>query len=116
MIWTITFYNDKVEVEILALPPGILASFLRITELIETFGPDLGRPHIAPLGQGLFEIHAKGRVGIARSFFCIPLNKNGRTLKPSENNSCAPYTTSSKLNHFFKMSYITYMESTVSHK
>lgn len=70
MTWTITFYNGKVEAETLALPSGVLASFLRITELIETFGPNLGRPHTAPLGQGLFEIRAKGREGIARSVFC----------------------------------------------
>jgi phage-related protein len=70
MPWTITFYSTRVERETLALPPGILASFLRIAELIEEFGPDLGRPHTAPLGQGLFEIRAKGREGIARSVFC----------------------------------------------
>jgi len=33
-------------------------------------GPHLGKPHTAPLGKGLFEIRAKGREGIARSFFC----------------------------------------------
>lgn len=70
MTWTITFYSQKVEEETLALPAGILANFLRITELIEEFGPNLGRPHTAPLGQGLFEIRAKGREGIARSVFC----------------------------------------------
>ncbi|MGF1456222.1 MAG: type II toxin-antitoxin system RelE/ParE family toxin [Alphaproteobacteria bacterium] len=70
MEWSITFYNGKVEEETLALPAGILASFLRIAELIEEFGPDLGRPHTAPLGKGLFEIRAKGREGIARSLFC----------------------------------------------
>jgi phage-related protein len=70
MAWTITFYSEKVEAETLALPPGILANFLRITELIEEFGPNLGRPHTAPLGQGLFEIRAKGREGVARSVFC----------------------------------------------
>ena len=68
--WTITFYSEKVEEKTLELPPGILASFLRITELIEEFGPNPGRPHTAPLGQGLFEIRAKGREGIARSVFC----------------------------------------------
>ena len=66
MPWTITFYSTRVERETLALPSAILASFLRIAELIEEFGPDLGRPHTAPLGQGLFEIRAKGREGIAR--------------------------------------------------
>ena len=70
MPWKISFYSETVEEEALDLPPGILASFLRITELIEEFGPDLGRPHTAPLGQGLFEIRAKGREGIARSIFC----------------------------------------------
>ena len=70
MRWTITFYSEKVEAETLALPPSILANFLRITELIEEFGPNLGRPHTAPLGQGLFEIRAKGREGVARSVFC----------------------------------------------
>jgi phage-related protein len=70
MGWRITFYSAKVEKETLALPAGILANFLRVVELIEEFGPDLGRPHTAPLGQGLFEIRAKGREGIARSVFC----------------------------------------------
>jgi phage-related protein len=43
---------------------------LRIVELIEEFGPALGRPHTAPLGEGLFEIRATGREGIARALFC----------------------------------------------
>lgn len=70
MVWTISFYSEKVEKEALALPKGILANFLRVAELIEEFGPDLGRPHTAPLGQGLYEIRAKGKEGIARSVFC----------------------------------------------
>jgi phage-related protein len=75
MTWTITFFNEKVEEETLALPPGILANFLRIVELIQEFGPDLGRPHTAPLGRGLFEIRAKGREGISRSVFCTAKNR-----------------------------------------
>ncbi|HEX5045735.1 MAG TPA: type II toxin-antitoxin system RelE/ParE family toxin [Gammaproteobacteria bacterium] len=70
MSWKVTFYSPKVEQETLDLPAGVLASFLRIAELICEFGPDLGRPHTAPLGHGLFEIRAKGREGIARSVFC----------------------------------------------
>jgi hypothetical protein len=38
MTWKISFYNDKVEEETLALPVGILASFLRIAELRPRFG------------------------------------------------------------------------------
>ena len=70
MTWRITFYSEKVEAQTLALPNGILANFLRTVELIEEFGPDLGRPHTAPIGKGIFEIRAKGREGIARSVFC----------------------------------------------
>lgn len=70
MSWSISFYNSKVEQQTLELPPGVLANFLRITELIVEFGPNLGRPYTAPLGDGLFEIRAKGREGIARSLFC----------------------------------------------
>ena len=75
MQWIVTFYSEKVKRKALALPPGILANFLRVTELIETFGPDLGRPHTAPLGRGLFEIRAKGREGIARAVFCTVKNR-----------------------------------------
>ena len=73
MRWTVSFYSQRVERETVLLPASILANFLRlrIVELIVEFGPDLGRPHTAPLGDGLFEIRAKGREGIARSLFCV---------------------------------------------
>ncbi|WP_007195815.1 type II toxin-antitoxin system RelE/ParE family toxin [Hoeflea phototrophica] len=70
MNWKVTFYSAKVEKEALNLPKSILANFLRIVDLIEEFGPDLGRPHTAPLSSGLFEIRAKGKEGISRSVFC----------------------------------------------
>lgn len=71
MTWTVTFYSERVEREILDLPLGIQASLFRTFRLIREFGPSIGRPLTAPLGQGLFEIRAKGREGIARSVFCI---------------------------------------------
>lgn len=75
MTWAISFYSEKVEAETLALPSGILANLLRTLELIREFGPTLGRPHTAPLKNGLFEIRAKGREGIARSVFCTVKNQ-----------------------------------------
>jgi phage-related protein len=71
MSWKVIFYSDKVEKETLALPAGILADLLHILEMIEELGPNLGKPHTAPMGDGLFEIRAKGREGIGRSFFAI---------------------------------------------
>ena len=49
---------------------GIQANFTYILELIAELVPNLGKPHTAPLGKGLFEIRSKGREGISRSFFC----------------------------------------------
>ncbi len=70
MRWKITFINTKAEQEAMSFPAGVLAHFLHILELIEEFGPTLGRPHTAPMGSGLFEIRAKGREGIGRALFC----------------------------------------------
>jgi phage-related protein len=70
MPWVITFYNKKIEAQTLTFPAGILANFLHIIELIEEFGPNLGKPHTSAMGKGLFEIRAKGKEGIGRSFFC----------------------------------------------
>ena len=71
MNWKVTYYSEKVQQETFALPKGVLAHFLQITELIEEFGPDLGRSHTAPLGGGLFEIRARAREGTGRSVFCV---------------------------------------------
>ena len=70
MTWKVEFFNEMVAKQTLAFPKSILADFLRVVELIEEFGPAIGRPHTAPLGKGLFEIRAKGREGIGRSIFC----------------------------------------------
>ncbi len=71
MKWHISFYSHKVESETLSFPTGILANFLHIAEMIEEFGPALGVPYTKPLGDGLFEVRAKGKEGIGRSFFCM---------------------------------------------
>jgi phage-related protein len=75
MSWTITYLNRKVEEETLAFPTGILANLLHILEMIEELGPAIGKPYTAPMGDGLFEIRAKGREGIGRSLFCMLKDK-----------------------------------------
>ena len=70
MSWKITFYSDRVEAEIQALPAGLVARFVRYAERMEIFGPDLGMPHTRPMGDGLFELRLKAAEGIARVFFC----------------------------------------------
>lgn len=73
--WTFTFYSDRVEAEILALPAGFLARFIRYAEKIEVYGPDLGMPHTKAMGDGLFELRLKSAEGIARVFYCTLVGK-----------------------------------------
>ena len=68
--WNVTFYNQRVEDEIIALPAGLLARFLKYAETMETFGPDLGMPHTRAMGGGLLELRLKAAEGIARVFYC----------------------------------------------
>jgi len=75
MNWKVTFYNTKVESETLDFPSGILANFLHIAEMMETLGPNLGRPYVGSLGSGLYEIRAKGKEGIGRSLYCTVTGK-----------------------------------------
>lgn len=69
MIWTITYYNDSVQEEILAMPAGFLGRYLRYTDRMEVYGPDLGMPHTRAMGEGLFELRLKSAEGIARVFY-----------------------------------------------
>src|SRR5712691_1873057 len=63
---------DAAAEELGELPDDMQARFLRIAELLEAHGPfEVGRPHVAPLGNGLWEIRMRGRSGIARASFEI---------------------------------------------
>ena len=70
MNYIIQFYSERVRKDILGWPSGISASFARITEQMVESGPNLGMPYTKALGNGLFEIRAKGPEGIGRAFFC----------------------------------------------
>lgn len=59
MAWTVRFYSDRVESEILKLPAGFVARFVRYAERLELYGPDLGMPHTKAMGEGLFELCLK---------------------------------------------------------
>lgn len=75
MNWTITYYSEAVQTGILSLPPGLLARYLRYTDRMETYGPDLGMPHTRVMGQGLFELRLKASEGIARVLYCTVIGR-----------------------------------------
>jgi phage-related protein len=73
--WTISYYSDTVQDEILDLPAGYLARYLRYADRMEVYGPDLGMPHTRAMGDGLFELRLKAGEGIARVFYCTMLGR-----------------------------------------
>ncbi len=75
MNWTITYYSDSVQEEILAMPAGFLARYLRCADRMEVYGPDLGMPHTRTMGGGLCELRLKAADGIARVFYCTVAGK-----------------------------------------
>jgi len=68
--WTIVYYSEALQEEILAMPAGFLGRYLRYTDRMEVYGPDLGMPHTRAMGDGLFELRLKAPEGIARVLYC----------------------------------------------
>ena len=69
-MWQIEYYSKRVEQQVLAMPDGLLARYLRLLDMMEEFGPDLGMPHTRTMGEGLLELRVKSKEGIARVFYC----------------------------------------------
>jgi phage-related protein len=74
-MWTIEYYSERVQNEIYDLPTSIGVRYVRMTDLLIEFGPNLGMPHTRAMGDGLFELRVKGREGIARVFYCTVIGQ-----------------------------------------
>ncbi|MFN0299206.1 MAG: type II toxin-antitoxin system RelE/ParE family toxin, partial [Burkholderiales bacterium] len=70
MDYTITYYSETVQTDILNLPDTLAARYIVLTRRMVALGPNLGEPHTKAFGEGLFELRLKGAEGIARVFFC----------------------------------------------
>jgi phage-related protein len=75
VVYTITYYSEGVQAEILNLPDTLAARYIVLTRRISVFGPNLGEPHTKAFGGGLFELRLKGAEGIARVFFCTLVDR-----------------------------------------
>ena len=75
MNWTISYFNEKVRKQILCLPAGILADYVRLTDAMAIHGADLRMPHSRAMGGSLFELRPKGPEGIGRVFYCTQVGK-----------------------------------------
>ena len=71
--WEITYHDENLQEAVLALPAGLLARYLHLTDRMLQYGPDLGMPHTRAMGAGLFEMRLKSQEGIGRVFYCTLL-------------------------------------------
>ncbi|NCX67322.1 MAG: type II toxin-antitoxin system RelE/ParE family toxin, partial [Burkholderiaceae bacterium] len=69
--YSIVYYSQEVQEEIMNLPVTLQARFIGLTDRMMEHGPNLGLPHTDAFGGGLFELRLKGAEGIARVFFCL---------------------------------------------
>lgn len=75
MDYTIAYYSESVQEQILNLPDALAARYVVLTRRMISLGPNLGEPHTKAFGDGLFELRLKGAEGIARVFFCTLVGK-----------------------------------------
>jgi len=75
MNWRIIYFSERVRDEVMNLPAGIRADYLRLANLMVEHGADLRLPHSRAMGAGLFELRAKGKEGIGRVFYCTQVGQ-----------------------------------------
>jgi phage-related protein len=75
MDYTIVYYSESVQEQILDLPDTLAARYVVLTRRMVAIGPNLGEPHTKAFGDGLFELRLKGAEGIARVFFYTQIGK-----------------------------------------
>ena len=76
MDYTINYYSDAVQEQIMELPDTLAARYIVLTRRMIALGPNIGEPHTKAFGDGLFELRLKGAEGIARVFFCTLVGKH----------------------------------------
>ena len=75
MEYSVVYYSEAVQEQILELPDTLAARHIVLTRRMVVLGPNLGEPHTKAFGEGLFELRLKGAEGIARVFFCTLVGK-----------------------------------------
>jgi len=75
MVYSIIYYSQEVQEDIMNLPVTLQARYIGLTDRMIEYGPNLGLPHTDAFGGGLFELRLKGAEGIARVFFCTMIGQ-----------------------------------------
>ena len=75
MAYSIIYFSQEVQEDIMNLPVTLQARYIGLTDRMIEYGPNLGLPHTDAFGGGLFELRLKGAEGIARVFFCTMIGQ-----------------------------------------
>ncbi len=67
MAYSIVYYSQDVQEDIMNLPITLRARYVGLTERMIEYDPNLGLPHTDAFGGGLFELRLKGIEGRARN-------------------------------------------------
>ena len=51
MSYTIVYFNERVKLQVMSLPSGILADYIHLVDLIENHGINLQMPHSRAMGR-----------------------------------------------------------------
>ena len=69
-MWTVEFLDEAIQAALRAMPADIVASFIRIMDMIETHGLERMRePHVKHLEGPVWEMRLKGKDGIVRAAY-----------------------------------------------
>jgi phage-related protein len=76
MTWQVVFFDEGVKADLEALPLDIVASFLRISRLIEASGLHMvHEPYVKHLEGPVWEMRMRGKDGIARAAYVTATGK-----------------------------------------
>ena len=98
MFYSIRFYDDAVEAQVLALPRTLLARYLSLADRMVINGPNLGEPHTKAMGDVC--LRCASRVLRVLPVYCIAHSLVGalwcctamskRRTKPPAKTCCFP--------------------------
>lgn len=98
MDYSIHYYSEAVEKEVLSLPDTLAARYIVLAARMIALGSDLGEPHTKAVGSGLFELRLKGKEGIAQVLYCTQVGRKIYIALARISKKIAPYTSASRTN------------------
>ena len=73
--YVIEFFNEDVRLLVEAFPDGIRARTFALFQRMEIVGSYLPNELTKAMGDGLFELRARAKEGIGRTFYCTQIGK-----------------------------------------